>query len=256
MDVTDLYAPPQSSLASAPPAPLTPEGSYTASEILREGYRTFREQPGRLMGLHAVGLGALYGSSFLVEVAFRAMFGAQPAHNAAWISGARFGCSFVLSTFFAIGLNRVSLAAVRGRRLTLGLLFEGIDVLFPAMAASLLTTFLVTVGTLALVVPGILAAVALSFAPLLVADRRAGGFEAIAASLRLSRGVRWRLFALGILSCLVLMGGALMLGVGFFAAYPITTLALAHAYVRRVDQGPTSHADPSSGAGVLMSTAA
>ncbi len=238
MNVTELYAPPSSTLAPTTPAPLTPTGSFTASEVLREGYRSFRAQPFRLMGLHALGLGLLYGSSLLVELAFGAVFGAQPAHNAAWVSAASLGCSFLLSTFFTVGLHRVSLEAVRGRRPSLGLLFAGIDVLFPAMAAALLTMFLVTVGTIALVVPGIVAALALSFAPLLVADRRADGFEAIAASLRLSRGVRGQLLALGILSCLVLLGGALLLGVGFFAAYPITTLALAHAYVRRVDPGP------------------
>lgn len=105
------------------------------------------------------------------------------------------------------------------------------------LAAELLTGIAVLIGLILLIVPGIILAIALSFAPYLVIDKRLGAIAALKESIRLTRGNRWKLFLLMLAICGLNIVGALALLVGLFVSVPVSMLAIAHAY-RTLDRAP------------------
>jgi uncharacterized membrane protein len=86
------------------------------------------------------------------------------------------------------------------------------------------------VGFVLLIVPGIIWSIMFGFAGYLVVDKKMWPIEALKESKRITYGYKWELFWLGILTLLILLLGAVCLLVGIFVAYPVTILAIAHAY--------------------------
>lgn len=98
------------------------------------------------------------------------------------------------------------------------------------LGAIILVVIIVLVGLILLIVPGIIAAIALSFVGFLVIDKGLRPVAALKESARLTKGYRWHLFRLAILSVLVNILGALLLLVGLFVTVPVSVLAWVHAY--------------------------
>lgn len=98
------------------------------------------------------------------------------------------------------------------------------------VGAGLLAFLLTLVGFVLLIVPGIMIALALSFVRYLVIDRNLGPIEALKESARLTRGHRWALLGLFLMTALVNIVGALLLVVGLLVTIPVTSLAIVHAY--------------------------
>jgi len=88
----------------------------------------------------------------------------------------------------------------------------------------------VAIGFILLIIPGIIAAIALMFTPYLIVDRKLGPIEAMKESARMTKGHRWRLFLFGIVLGLLNIAGALALLVGLFVSIPVSALALVHVY--------------------------
>lgn len=104
-------------------------------------------------------------------------------------------------------------------------------------ATSILTSLAVTLGLFLLIVPGLIAMVLFMFSTFLVIDRALGPFEAMKASMELTKGNRWPLFGFIVLTALIIFLGVLALGVGLLVAVPIVLLATAYAY-RLLSGGP------------------
>jgi nucleotide-binding universal stress UspA family protein len=102
----------------------------------------------------------------------------------------------------------------------------------PYLLSLLIYAFVVSAGTLLLVVPGVVWAVGFAFAGFLVADKGLDPIEAMVESHRLTRGMKWRLFELALLLALVNLAGALALGVGLFVTIPTSFIAGAHSEAR------------------------
>ena len=84
----------------------------------------------------------------------------------------------------------------------------------------ILTIIIVLVGLILLIVPGIIAALALMFATYVVVDRGFGPIEAIKESVRLTKGHRWELFLLALALIGLNILGAIALLVGLLVTIP------------------------------------
>jgi uncharacterized membrane protein len=98
------------------------------------------------------------------------------------------------------------------------------------VGVKILTGIIVVIGLVLLIVPGIIAALALLFATYLVIDRNLGPIEAIKESVRITKGHRWQLFLLALAVIGINILGALALLVGLVVTVPVSLLAVAHAY--------------------------
>lgn len=133
----------------------------------------------------------------------------------------------------SLWLSALGLRALRGQEVDAGLgLREALPAVAPALVAGLILETLSQLGLVFCLVPGVIIYCTLAFAPLFVLDKGLGPFAALQASARVTSGSRWSVFFLCLLQGLVLLLGALALGIGLLAAIPIVVLAWAAAYER------------------------
>lgn len=98
------------------------------------------------------------------------------------------------------------------------------------VGTKILTGIIVIIGLILLIVPGIIAALALLFATYLVVDRNLGPIEAMKESARMTKGHRWNLFLLMLALLGINILGAIALLVGLLISIPVSLLAIAHAF--------------------------
>lgn len=137
---------------------------------------------------------------------------------------------FVVTGAVMIGIWRAVLGMMAGRPPNVGMMFESFDRLLDGFLATLVMTVLIGVGLLFFIVPGVILMVLWSFTYPILAERPVDFWEAMRLSARLTEGYRWRLFLLGLASCLVLFLGLLVFFVGVFVAWGVVITAYALAY--------------------------
>lgn len=134
---------------------------------------------------------------------------------------------FVIGHLIAAGLSRAALdlldeAPSRG-------VFGGWSVL-RALPAALSISALLTIATVFLVLPGVLAAFLTRYAMVFVVDRGLGGVAAVRASVGLVVANLRGELGFAALSVLVLLAGLLALVLGLFVALPLVLLAQTVRY--------------------------
>ena len=130
--------------------------------------------------------------------------------------------SIVYSLFIlqpiSYGYQYSTLKVARAERAEVADLFEGFKNYGNVILSSLLTGFLVMLGFIFLIIPGIIAACKLAFVPLLVVDQKLSAMDAIKTSWEMTNGHGFTIFALGFVSIFVVIGGALFFLVGMVPA--------------------------------------
>jgi len=104
------------------------------------------------------------------------------------------------------------------------------DLYWRYLGAVILVGLSVLGGLILLIIPGIIFALALSFASILVVDRGLGPIAAMKESMRLTKGYRWRLLLFFLALILLNVLGVLLLLVGLLVTMPISALAWLHIY--------------------------
>ena len=137
---------------------------------------------------------------------------------------------FVIQVFVGMGLTAFALKADND---TENLRFA--DLWAPRhywkyLLTSLLVSAIGIAGILLFVIPGIIAAILLLFAPYLVIDRGLGPIDAIKTSFEKTKEHFWALLLLLVAIILLNIAGALLLGVGLIVTMPVSFLAVIHAY--------------------------
>jgi uncharacterized membrane protein len=149
---------------------------------------------------------------------------------------------FIIGGALNVGISRAILGLLAGKPPTVGMMFEGFDRFGPAFLLSLVAGLLIAVGTLFLVVPGIILSVMWMFMYLVMAETQLDFWPAMQASAELTAGYRWELFCLLLACFVVALLGLLACCVGVVVAQPVifTAVALAYRFLQARRAGATA----------------
>ena len=96
-----------------------------------------------------------------------------------------------------------------------------------------MSVLIIGVGTLLLIVPGIIFGLMFMFYGYVMIEKGLGPIDALKESKRLTDGVRWKLFLFSLLVIGLNLLGVLALLIGVLVTMTITFIALAHLYRQR-----------------------
>lgn len=193
--------------------------TFSVSEAIKFGWDTFAKDPWFYIGV------TFSLSVFSMIVNWLTGHGAGVFALVGWLIG------FAASTVVTIAYARLALSAGTGQHVGWNGLWAP-EHFWRMFGATLLQGIIIVIGFILIIVPGIIAALILSFTQLLVVDKKLGPIEALKESYRLTKGHLFQLFLF--MLCLVLINiiGALLLLVGLLVTVPITILAVAHVYMK------------------------
>jgi uncharacterized membrane protein len=122
------------------------------------------------------------------------------------------------------------LKAAQGKKLDVKDMFEVFQNYANAVLANILVYFIVAIGLILLIVPGIVFACKLAFVPYLVVERRMHAVEAVKESWRMTNGHALTVFLIGLLAIPIAMAGILCFIVGIIPAVMWIRVAFASLY--------------------------
>jgi uncharacterized membrane protein len=131
----------------------------------------------------------------------------------------------------ALALQWATLRQLTGQRADLNDLGYGFNNFPAAVLVCLVTSIILGFTTLFLLIPGLIAATLLQFPYLLVIDQKLDFWAAIKESASVSQRHFGQLLGLFLLEICLIIGGALLCGVGLFVAIPVIYAATAAAYI-------------------------
>lgn len=102
--------------------------------------------------------------------------------------------------------------------------------LFRFSIVGLLYALIVLIGFLLFIIPGIYFGIKYWFALYIYVDKRTGIIESFKESARITKGVKWQLFLLGLIQMLIMLAGTLALLIGLVIAIPINYLSDVYVY--------------------------
>ncbi len=112
------------------------------------------------------------------------------------------------------------------------------------LVTSIIMGILIIIGFFLLIVPGIILALAWSFALYLTIEKKMWVKEALLESARLTRGNRLKLLILGLALMVLNVVGMIPLFLGLFVTVPVSLLASVHVYRTLSNASHTPSAEP------------
>lgn len=156
--------------------------------------------------------------------------------EASLISGIILFASWVLATIVDMGLLRIGINIYDGQEVNLQTLFSEARIFFKFLATTIIYGLIVALGIILLIVPGIVFAVSLQFAPILVIDKGIGPIAAIKQSWKITKGVKLQLFIFNLILVGITIFGVIALLIGTLVTIPVTTIALVWVYRELIKQ--------------------
>lgn len=205
-------------------------GTFSPREMIRFGWSTFTKRPWFFMGAYAF-------SALLYVVADSVVSSLVPPHDGSlWSDSITFlglvslFLTFLINTLYNMGTTSFALKAHdQYAHVTLSDLWRPRPFWSYAIT-NVLYAFLILVGLVLFIIPGIVVSVVLSMSLLIVVDTGASPYEALQKSYHMTAQHKWDLFVLGILILGINILGALVFVVGLLVSMPVSLLAVAHAY--------------------------
>ena len=205
---------------------------WTISHVLSVGWNAVKEQPVPLVGgmlLVTIVQWAAQGLMQFVLVGDAAESGDLTRLFAGM--GIMFPVLAVLSSYFMVGEVRVALAAARRQPVEISMYFSGHDKLLPCVVLTFIMSLGVGIGTMFLIIPGIILALGWALSYFAIVDTDASPTEALSASWEQTRGQRGKIL-LFVAACVGLgLLGMLALYVGIFVVMPLLLVAWAEMYL-------------------------
>lgn len=188
--------------------------------VFARAFSTIGANPLSVFGI-AFLFGALPGALVSLATQALASTGLMLGFTLAGIAGLLASVTFSMMTQGA--LVRITVAHADGRRATAGeALGAGLRAVLPLFALGLLMTLAVGFGLTLLVVPGVILYVIWSVAAPALVEERCGVFAAFARSRFLTKGARWKIFALELVVLVFYWLIAAVIGVGaIFASHVV-----------------------------------
>ncbi len=138
----------------------------------------------------------------------------------------------VVSIIFSRGMIRVSVEEARNQKSS----WESFKATWQEVGwyflASVVYTLIIFAGILLLIVPGIYWSLKYQYMLYLVVDKKMGIRESMAASAKMTDGVKWDLIGFGFVTGIINILGFLALLLGLFMTVPATMVARAKVYDR------------------------
>lgn len=162
-----------------------------------------------------------------VLVNFLAGFGGDGMEVAATI------ISWFAGTWLGIGYLNYLLNIVDGEKAMYRDIFHGVksvEQFAYYVIVGLVYSALVLIGSIFLIVPGIILALGLMFATYYIAENRLGLRHAFKSSWEITHGHKWGMFKLAVFLTFFNIGGLLALGVGLLITIPMTHLIFARLF--------------------------
>lgn len=138
--------------------------------------------------------------------------------------------SIFLTNPLGYSVNYAYLKAARDDDIEVKDMFEAFRCYWDAVLASLLVGLIVVVGTILLIVPGIIFACKFAFVPYLVIDRKMKAIDSMNESWRMTGGYAWKVFLIGLLGLPIFIAGLICLGIGVIPASMWISTAIATLY--------------------------
>lgn len=113
-----------------------------------------------------------------------------------------------------------------------GDVFNAYSRFVPLIITAMAMAVIVTLGLVLLIVPGIMVALGLGFAPYLVLERGLSAADALRASWQMMDGHKMELFLLGVAGVFIAVVSAIPLGLGLLVTIPLISFASAVFYNR------------------------
>lgn len=137
---------------------------------------------------------------------------------------------WVVQVVINIGLVKIALKFYDHKKADFADLYDHYPLFLNYFLGSVLTGFIVMIGLILLIIPGIIFSIRLQFVSYLIIDRNLGPVEAVKKSWNMTKNHIWDLFLFGLVIGLVNVLGFLALGIGLLWTIPTTSLATAFVY--------------------------
>jgi uncharacterized membrane protein len=204
----------------------------SVKECLSFGWKTFWSRPWLfvLAGVIVFAVNAVFSVPEEILNSASEAAGGSVAAQLAIFSFAFSLIGFIVSVYVQMGTTRFSLKAhddVSTAHVRDLVLLKGF---WRYLGTSVLVFLAVVAGLILLIVPGIILALALSFALYLSVDTGLGPVAALKESLAMTKGHRWSLFVLTLALIGINLLGMLALLIGLVVSIPVSMLASVHAY--------------------------
>jgi uncharacterized membrane protein len=128
------------------------------------------------------------------------------------------------------GFHIYTIKRLSGRNPNLADLFQGFNFFIHTLVASLLIGLFTFLGTLALIIPGLVIAAMYKFTYLFIVDKRLDFWQAMQASHNVVKNDYFGFTMFLLFACLVNVLGFLCLVVGLLVTVPVTFAAITIAY--------------------------
>jgi uncharacterized membrane protein len=198
---------------------------FSIGSALRFGWETFKTRPWLFIGAMLILAAASAGVEALTRAIDATLTGATDGPS---LLG--FIVNLALGTIIGMGATAFFLAAHdNADTVALSSLWHP-QPFWKYLGTSILVSLAIGVGLVLLIVPGIILGLMFMFTPFLVIERELGPIEAMKESHRITRGHKWNLLGLLLMTLLVNLLGALAFIVGLLVTIPVTVIAVTHAY--------------------------
>ena len=201
--------------------------TFSPTEAIKYGWKTFKTNPGFLIGLLVIVYGVQFALSFVV--------GLIPDNNSSgWVLAV---ITSLITTIFSIIISLGMINALlkfvntgKGNFADIFSEFSNFKLLGNYIIGSILVALIIIGGFILLIIPGIYFAIRLSYFSYFIVEKKLGAKEAIKASWDATKGNVINLIVFGFLSFGVMILGLLALLVGLLVAIPVVSLAGVYVY--------------------------
>jgi uncharacterized membrane protein len=212
--------------------------TFSISEALNYGWETFKKQPMFWIVVLLIMIAVSIGLN-LFQGIVATLFGVSDSKE---VTSADFIPSmivFITSIIVAVismgvqlGSIRIDLDAIENKVLAYSTLFSQFHPtkLLKYFVASIIFGFMVGIGLLLFVVPGLYWGIKYQFFTYFIVEKDAGIFESFKLSAEATKDVKTQLLGLSLIMFFILILGALVFGVGLFIAVPVVSLAYVYVY--------------------------
>ena len=137
----------------------------------------------------------------------------------------------ILSFWLGLGLMRITLKIVRDEPAEINELWKGGPYLIQYVIGTYVVSFVVCLGLILLIIPGIIWGLSYTFVQYILAEEKISFSIAMAESKQMTQGIKWKLvkFTSALLGLNLL--GCLPFFIGLIVTIPVTTIASFVLYV-------------------------